>query len=594
MHLSKTLVAAFSFAAVSTAIVIDGAPDVNSSAVQKHLQDRSALITLEKRQRQDHAFRQNLSAVARQADAIVDAIRQHEIDSFWRVSGTVEDEDRERFAGEMFPKAKPLIPDTQLWNIVKRMPKGALLHAHLAAMLPFEILLDAVMNTEGMVVSVSQPVMSEVSQKNASVTFAHVNHTIAASGPAIDSTDYMPNTQLPVKYAAQSFAGGEKAFGEFVLSKVQIQPEDSIRHDLGVDEIWRIFQAAFDPADSMMSYEPILRTFYQRLFAALVDDGINWVEIRASASTGILVHEGEEDADPNLDVYWQVLVEELEGFKQTDKGENFWGARVIWSDIRSENRTALTNRTLTAPGMKVALGRKAKFPELISGYDLVGQEDLGRPLADVTPELVWFREQAERLNLTIPFFFHAGETLGDGNSTDYNLVDAILFNTRRIGHGFSLYKHPQLIDEVITNSIMVEVCPISNEVLRLATDILHHPLPAMIAHGIATAISNDDPAILGQDAAGLSYDFYQTIQGFDNIGLAGLGALAQNSLRWANFEDQSDADWVRDIDLGEQGTGIKAQYMQVWNQQWEDFCQWVVDEYGSEWLNATIDMTSTA
>ncbi|PYI30350.1 adenosine deaminase family protein [Aspergillus indologenus CBS 114.80] len=586
MHFCKTLVAALSVSAVSTAIVFEGAPDVNSSAVQKHLQDRSALITLEKRQRQDHAFRQNLSTVARQADAIVDAIRQHEIDSFWRVPGTVEDEDKERFAGEMFPKAKPLIPDTQLWKIVKRMPKGALLHAHLASMLPYEILLDAVMKTEGMVVTVSQPVTNEIEQKNATIAFAHVNHTIAASGPAIDSTDYVPNTQLPVKYAAQSFTGGSQAFADFVLSKLELQPEDSIRHDLGVDQIWRIFQAAFTPADSMMSYEPILRTFYQQLFAALIDDGINWVEIRASASSGILVHQGDEDADPNLDVYWQVMVEELAKFKQSDQGKDFWGARVIWSDIRSEDRASLTS------SMKVALGRKAKFPELISGYDLVGQEDLGRPLSDVAPELVWFREQAERLNLTIPFFFHAGETLGDGNSTDYNLVDAILFNTRRIGHGFSLYKHPQLIDEVITNSIMVEVCPISNEVLRLATDVLHHPLPAMIAHGIATAISNDDPAMLGQDAAGLSYDFYQTIQGFDNIGLAGLGALAQNSLRWANFEDQSDGDWVRDIDLGERGTGIKAQYMQVWNQQWEEFCQWIVDEYGNEWQNATMGVTT--
>lgn len=44
----------------------------------------------------------------------------------------------------------------------------------------------------------------------------------------------------------------------------------------------------------------------------------------------------------------------------------------------------------------------------------------------------------------------------------------------------------------------------------------------MIAHGVATAISNDDPAILGEDAAGLSYDFYQIIQGFDNIGLGGM------------------------------------------------------------------------
>ena len=172
--------------------------------------------------------------------------------------------------------------------------------------------------------------------------------------------------------------------------------------------------------------------------------------------------------------------------------------------------------------MKRALERKKTFPKLISGYDLVGQEDLGRTLADLAPELVWFREQTEALNLSIPYFFHAGETLGDGNTTDLNLFDAILFNTRRIGHGFSLYKHPNLIQQVIEQNVMVEVCPISNEVLRLNTDVLHHPLPAMIAHGIPTAISNDDPAMLGQDIAGLSYDFYEAIQGFDNLGLAGL------------------------------------------------------------------------
>lgn len=175
--------------------------------------------------------------------------------------------------------------------------------------------------------------------------------------------------------------------------------------------------------------------------------------------------------------------------------------------------------------MKIALDRKAKYPHLFSGYDVVAQEDLGRTLLDLSPELIWFQEQADALNLTVPFFFHAGETLGDGNSTDSNLFDALLFNTRRIGHGFSLYKHPQLIQDVIHSQVMVEVCPISNEVLRLATDILHHPLPAMISHGVPTAISNDDPAMLGQDAAGLSYDFYQVIQAFDNVGLGGLVSI---------------------------------------------------------------------
>lgn len=180
--------------------------------------------------------------------------------------------------------------------------------------------------------------------------------------------------------------------------------------------------------------------------------------------------------------------------------------------------------------MQIAIQRKLNYPDLFSGYDLVAQEDLGRPLSDLAPELIWFQEQVQAHNVSLPFFFHAGETLGDGNSTDSNLFDAILFDTRRIGHGFSLYKHPKLMEEVIDKRIMVEVCPISNEVLRLATDVLHHPIPAMIAHGVATAISNDDPSIMGQDEPGLSFDFYQAIQAYDNLGLGGLVRFLSSSL----------------------------------------------------------------
>ncbi|KAE8151583.1 hypothetical protein BDV25DRAFT_152473 [Aspergillus avenaceus] len=558
-------------------------PDVNSTVVQKHLLSRSNLISVERRQRQDYLFRQNLSSVAQQADAIVKALRQEEIDDFWRVPGTLANNDTdERFAGEMFPRARPLINETKLWDVVRHMPKGALLHAHLSAMLPYGILIDTVLDTEGMVVSADQDVSTELKRENASIWFSHVNHTVATDAPSIHSADYVPNTEIPVTVAAATFPGGRDGFVDFVKSKITVQPEDSIRHELGVDEIWRKFQTAFGPAGSMMSYEPIVRKFYQQLFSRLAADGINWVEIRAGGSSGNLVHEGDEDADPDLDVWWDVLLEELQAFQDSEAGADFWGARVIWSDSRGKDTASLTK------SMSIALERKRRFPDLFSGYDVVAQEDLGRTLADMTPEFLWFQEQAEASNLTIPFFFHAGETLGDGNSTDLNLFDAVLFGTRRIGHGFSLYKHPKLINEVIENAIMVEVCPISNEVLRLATDILHHPLPAMIAHGIPTAISNDDPAILGQNAAGLSYDFYQTIQGFDNIGLAGLGALAHNSIRWSNFEDQNDVDWIRDIDLAEHGTGIKAQRLQEWNEKWEQFCQWVVDTYGEQFATAEI------
>ncbi|KAJ5548382.1 hypothetical protein N7513_005616 [Penicillium frequentans] len=571
-------VAIFSLSGLSTALTVQGDPDVNDPLVLEHLRDREKLITLEKTHRQDHIFRQSLSPTAQRADTIVRQIRQYETDYYWRVAGTPDDEYKERFAGEVFPLARPYIANTTLWKIVKRMPKGALLHAHLSAMLPYEKLVEIIIHTEGMMIASSQPVDTNDAKMNATITFSHSNITTSEpQSPDIDSPDYVPDTKIPVTAAAANFQGGEEGFLEFIKLKTTVPPEESIRHELGVDEIWRRFQACFGPTGSMLEYEPVVRKFYQTLFSDLANDGINWVEIRSGGSSGKLVHDGQEDVDPNLDVWWTVLVEEIDKFKATEEGKNFWGVRIIWSDSRGKNRASLTK------SMKIALQRKQNFPELFSGYDLVAQEDLGRPLSDLAPELVWFREQTEALNLTIPYFFHAGETLGDGNSTDDNLFDALLFNTRRIGHGFSLYKHPNLIKQTIEQNVLVEVCPISNEVLRLNTDILHHPLPAMIAHGIPTAISNDDPAILGQDVAGLSYDFFEAIQAFDNLGLAGLGALAQNSLRWANFEDQSDKEWIQDIDRGEEGTGTKAKNIQAWNSAWEDFCKWIVDEYASNY-----------
>ncbi|CAI7589988.1 unnamed protein product [Penicillium viridicatum] len=544
----------------------------------------------------DHIFRQGLSPTAKRADEIVQAIRQHEIDHYWRVAGTPDGTTEERFAGEVFPLARPHISNTTLWKVIKQMPKGALLHAHLSAMLPFEKIVEIIIQTEGMVISASQPLDTEDAKQNATITFAHNNGTLASNQSRIDAADYAPNTEIPVKTAAASFEGGEAGFLEFIRSKTTIDPFDSIRHELGVDEIWRKFQACFGPPDTMIQYEPVVRKFYQKLFEDLASDGINWVEIRSGGSSGKLVHNGDEDIDPDLDAWWHVLVEGDQEVPGHRKRQEILGCKNYLVGCAHEEPRCnhqeydtpryIKARLLTLIGMKIALQRKQNFPELFSGYDLVAQEDLGRPLSDLAPELVWFRQQADALNLTIPYFFHAGETLGDGNSTDSNLFDAVLFNTRRIGHGFSLYKHPNLIRQVIEQNVMIEVCPISNEVLRLNEDVLHHPLPAMIAHGILTSISNDDPAILGRDVAGLSYDFYETIQAFDNIGLAGLGALAQNSLRWANFEDQSDNDWVQDIDRGEDGTGTKAKHIQAWNKDWEDFCKWIVDEYGLKYPTA--------
>jgi adenosine deaminase CECR1 len=230
--------------------------------------------------------------------------------------------------------------------------------------------------------------------------------------------------------------------------------------------------------------------------------------------------------------------------------------------------------------MKQCIEMKLEFPEIIAGYDLVGQEDLGRPLSDLAPELFWFRKACAQEGVDIPFFFHAGETLGDGDSVDENLFDAIILGTRRIGHGFSLYKHPLLIDMVKEKRILVESCPVSNEVLRLCGSIMSHPLPALLARGVPCSLCNDDPTILGQGESGMSHDFWQALQGWENLGLEGLGSLAENSVRWASLDDYSTKDWTQDIKDGMFGKGIRAQRLKEWVSKWERFCAWIVEEYG--------------
>ncbi len=172
--------------------------------------------------------------------------------------------------------------------------------------------------------------------------------------------------------------------------------------------------------------------------------------------------------------------------------------------------------------MKLCMQAKIMYPALISGYDLVGPEDLGRTLHSLSPVLLWFQSQLALKKLTIPFFLHAGETLGSGTSTDDNLYDALLLKSRRLGHAFSLYKHPLLIDMVKEQQVLVECCPISNEVLRYTASIKMHPLPALLATGVKASLSNDDPSMMGQGSAGLSHDFWQALQGWENLGLAGL------------------------------------------------------------------------
>ena len=269
-----------------------------------------------------------------------------------------------------------------------------------------------------------------------------------------------------------------------MYGRCTITRTDAVAQHHGVDEIWAKFGRCFRIVNSVVHYEPIWRAFLRRLMSLLAADGVRWAELRFSWALDFF-REGREEPEADYVAMMDILDEEVEAFKKSEAGKDgrFWGLRVIWATIRFfPTRDVIQD-------MDNAITTKMTHPRLIAGYDMVGQEDAGRPLRDLLPELFWFRKQCADEGVNMPFFFHAGECLGTGNSTDRNLFDAVLLGTRRIGHGFSLYKHPLLVDLVKEKKILVESCPISNEVLRLCGSVMSHPLPALLARGVAVSLS---------------------------------------------------------------------------------------------------------
>ncbi|KAF2091319.1 Metallo-dependent hydrolase [Saccharata proteae CBS 121410] len=556
----------------------EGVPRFTDPFIQKYLEGRDALVEQEKRQRSDRMFRVNLSPTAQEACSIVDQIRFAEQQTLWtRDYENSLATDGDVFPGMMFSLAKERMEKSKLWQIVRRMPKGALLHCHLEAMVEPEWLLDLTFETKGICILAPVPLTKHDDHVEAPFSFTYSSGTVAASeDTALWSPTYKANTPVPIGIAAETFPGGRDSFRSWFQNRTTITQAESISHQHGLNDIWRKFASVFPILGSLVFYEPIFRAFIRKMLSQLLEDGVRWVDIR-SAFTNPFRMTGKDEVEDGYDAFFQVFAEELKAFKSSPDGDRFWGARFIWTTVR-----ALDKRQVVDHMNLCILTKLSPAGWLIGGYDLVGQETLGRPLADMIPELFYFRKTCAQEGVTIPFFFHAGETLGDGDSSDENLFDAVLLGTRRLGHGFSLYKHPLLCDMVKEKRILVESCPVSNEVLRLTGSILSHPLPALLAKGVPASLCNDDPAVLGQGTTGMSHDFWQALQGWDNLGLAGLASLAENSVRWANFEDQDQKEWIHDIKLGAAGKGVRGDNLKSWIQEWERFCHWVVTEFGAD------------
>ncbi|KYN36297.1 Adenosine deaminase CECR1 [Trachymyrmex septentrionalis] len=375
------------------------------------------------------------------------------------------------------------IEKSEVFKILRDMPKGAVLHAHESAMASFDYRFNNLTYRKNLYVC----------DKNGSVNLKFFKE------PNNDCHwELLSNVR---KNPARAKNVNEK----IKQSMTMITKNPSIVYN-SVDKAWEKFNSLFGSLD-YLSHRPVYEDLIYRNLQELYEDNVMYAEIRATLSTLYDSYDGKS--------YGAFMKDH----------PDFIGAKIIYAPNRAVDQKKFDWYLKTLALLKQHL------PDFIAGFDLVGQEDKGKPLTE-------FADKLKSIDPSIPFFFHSGETNWNGESTDLNLFDAVLLNTKRIGHGYALTKHPLLWKLAQQLNIAVEVCPISNQVLGLVEDMRNHPAASLFAKGSPVVVSNDDPGFWG--AKGLTYDFYEAFMGIMSADsdLRSLKQLAMNSLIYSSMNDQ--------------------------------------------------------
>lgn len=238
----------------------------------------------------------------------------------------------------------------------------------------------------------------------------------------------------------------------------------------------------------------------------------------------------------------QKALEEANG-RLSDAGRKI-DARVILCARRSLDPDVPQQKNKLLLKVDMAIAMKQLYPDFIIGFDFVSEEDRGftsdqykdiiygdtcsrydmgamspaesNMLECVKNTLRGLGDNVPRINM-INFYLHAGESNWNDN---VNSRDASVMSRYRIGHGFNMNKIQGCVRGIafIDGAVqaqpmepMLEICPISNQLLRYYTDLRNHPAYELMMQGIGCVVCNDDPQLLGNK--GLSYDFWEMYVG---------------------------------------------------------------------------------
>ncbi len=367
----------------------------------------------------------------------------------------------------LLDETKQLIEASPLLEVMRRLPKGGILHVHGSAGGDLHWL------------------VSHATYRPDCYMY------LGEQGPIVRGTlrffPQPPEGAWRPVVALRSAAPDPGAFDEELYRSITLGEEDREAPD-----IWEEFGNCFRRAWGLFDDEEVRTGHWRRMLDSVIDENVQYVEFRGWPVDEAILREARL-RDPDLAV------------------------KFIPAAGRGNDRDKVRGV------LERALAERERDPGRVAGFDLVEEEDRTHGTLFFAPEILAARREAERRGLTLPLFLHSGET---SRAESENLYDAVLLGARRIGHGLALVRHPLLMEMARERGIAIEVCPISNQVLGYVGDLRAHPAVAYINAGIPVVLSPDDPGVMRHT---FSHDFYEAFMAWE-LDLRGLKHLAMSSL----------------------------------------------------------------
>lgn len=578
----------------------------SSKEISEYARNRTRLLELEIGDSWDLNARLTASVAEVQAGIIIRGLREYERDVIFGnlPSEAIPGPKTLDMGGQFLTNKSRIESRSKLYDIAKIVPKGAILHLHFNAELHPERLLQEARSMKNIYIRSIRPLLSKRDLELTEMVFnvmpddTHEADIFSAKYPGLDANWRQPEIAPFIWMKWEKF---QKDFtkhfpGDYVQTYTErllngSVPDSSVQGyvELNPAENWLkqkmvlSEKEAYDPAQTvngvwarfnqatrcfkgLLNYEKVYKWYISKAIDRMIEEKVMYAELRPMLMDKFIPStdgRGKIDNAAQMQLILDGVAEKKAELEKEGRGNDFpFGLKIVYCTPRSIPKTKMQSE------MKDCIDLKLQFPDLICGFDLVGAEDRPNHIGFYYEELVAFQRTCAEKKIEIPFLFHAGETLIDtggskepGNS---NLYDAVLLRSKRIGHGFSLLKHPRLVEKfkktATSPGICIELCPISNELLHLCRNVKEHPFPALLAAGIPCTVNSDNPSLFGNS---MSHEFYQIMVGAPSISIHSWKQLALWSLEYSCLSDAEKLEG-------------KVKYLVTW----EAFCGQIVEQYG--------------